>query len=73
MTRKFFYVSPNVGNWKLTYLNTTVFEGHNKQTVIEVGRKLAHEQAPSELVVQNADGTISARETYGNDPFPPRG
>ncbi|MBH1956454.1 DUF2188 domain-containing protein [Candidatus Saccharibacteria bacterium] len=28
---------------------------------------------PSELIIHNADGTIAERETYGNDPFPPRG
>lgn len=36
------------------------------------GRDLARQDAV-ELFIQRLDGTIQERNSYGNDPFPPRG
>lgn len=71
--RHFFYVSPSGSDWYLSYLRKVLARNHNKAVIVASGRKVARENVPSELVIQNADGTISARETYGQDPFPPRG
>ena len=39
---------------------------------IRAGRKLAKE-SKSEHFIHRRDGTIRARNSYGHDPFPPRG
>lgn len=44
-----------------------------KEAAVAAGRTLAKALAPSELFIHNMDGTIAERETYGDDPFPPRG
>jgi hypothetical protein len=36
------------------------------------GRKQAQREH-TELIVKRSDGTIERRDSYGNDPFPPRG
>ena len=44
-----------------------------KDAAVAAGRVLAKSLAPSELYIHNMDGTIGERETYGDDPYPPRG
>ena len=39
---------------------------------IDRARELARSQK-AELIVHGADGKIRARDSYGNDPFPPQG
>ena len=46
-----------------------VFE--TKEEAVDKGREIAMNQN-SELLIHNLDGTIGARDSYGNDPFPPR-
>lgn len=54
-------------------------EGHKKNAfialtknqAIEIGRKIAKKEK-LELVIHNLDGKISDKDSYGNDPFPPR-
>ena len=43
-----------------------------KPPVIAYGRSYA-KSIKGELFIHNMDGTIAERESYGNDPFPPRG
>lgn len=43
-----------------------------QQEAIEAGRELARNQK-SELLVHGRNGRIRARDSYGNDPFPPKG
>jgi uncharacterized protein YdaT len=38
---------------------------------IDVGRQIAKKQR-SELIIHGRDGRIRARDSYGNDPFPPK-
>lgn len=38
---------------------------------IEGGRQIAKNQG-SELIIHGRDGRIRARDSYGNDPFPPK-
>jgi len=42
-----------------------------KSQAIEIGREIAKREK-SELVIHNRDGKISDKDSYGNDPFPPR-
>ena len=44
-----------------------------KADAVAAGRRVAKSLAPSELYIHNMDGTISERETYEADPYPPRG
>ena len=39
---------------------------------IKIGRDIARNQG-SELVIHRTNGQIRAKDSYGNDPFPPRG
>jgi uncharacterized protein YdaT len=43
-----------------------------KSAAVERGRELAM-AAHTEHVIHNQDGTISERNSYGNDPYPPAG
>lgn len=43
-----------------------------KEEASEIGRNIARNNEV-ELIIQRRDGTIQDRNSYGNDPFPPRG
>jgi Uncharacterized protein conserved in bacteria (DUF2188) len=43
-----------------------------KQEAVAAGREAARARR-TEHVIHNVDGTIAERNSYGNDPFPPRG
>jgi len=73
MARKFFHVVPNGTNWQLKHDGQVLGNYSLKANAVAEGRRVARANQPSELVIHNADGTIAERETYGNDPFPPRG
>lgn len=55
-------------------------EGNSKKTIItqtqreaiEIAREIARNQQ-SELLIHGKNGQIRERDSYGNDPFPPRG
>jgi hypothetical protein len=55
-------------------------EGNNRDTshhstqqeAIDAGRGIAQNQG-SELLIQNRHGQIRERNSYGDDPFPPKG
>lgn len=55
-------------------------EGNSRDTsvhptqaeAIDAGREIARNQG-SELLVHGRGGRIRSRDSYGNDPFPPRG
>ncbi len=42
-----------------------------KKEAIELGKKIAKNQK-SELVIHGIDGKIQDKDSYGNDPIPPR-
>lgn len=54
------------GNEQATHVVDTQAEA------IELGREIAKNQK-SELLIHGMDGQIRARNTYGEDPFPPEG
>ncbi|KAI9132597.1 DUF2188 domain-containing protein [Acaryochloris sp. CCMEE 5410] len=43
-----------------------------QQEAINIGREIAQNQA-SELLIHGKNGQIRERNSYGNDPFPPKG
>ena len=54
------------GNEKVTSVHPTQLEA------IEAGRGIARNQQ-SELLIHGENGRIRERNSYGNDPFPPKG
>lgn len=54
------------GNSRATKIFNTQYEA------ISYGKEIAKNQQ-SELVVHNLQGKIRQKNSYGNDPFPPRG
>jgi hypothetical protein len=54
------------GNSRLTSVH------ENQSEAIEAARDIARNQQ-SELFVHGRNGQIRERDSYGNDPFPPRG
>lgn len=67
------WVSPDDGRWAVhgegNSKATKIFD--NKQDAIEYAKNIAKNQQ-SELIVQKRDGRIQSKDSYGNDPFPPR-
>ena len=43
-----------------------------QREAIEIARTIARKEQ-SELVIHGKDGRIRQKDSYGNDPFPPRG
>ena len=53
------------GNERLTYITDTQSEA------IELGKEIAKNQG-SELLIHGRNGQIRSKDSYGNDPCPPR-
>ncbi|MFE4353874.1 DUF2188 domain-containing protein [Peribacillus butanolivorans] len=69
------HVSKNgEGGWKLQGVgNSKATSKHDTQKeAIEAARTIARNQR-SEVVIHGCDGKIRAKDSYGNDSFPPRG
>lgn len=59
------WVVKGAGNQKATVVTTT------QQKAIENGRRIAINQR-SELVIHGRNGKIRDKDSFGNNPFPPR-
>jgi len=74
MSGKNQHVVPHQGEWavrgegneRLTYIVP------NQGEAIDLARSIAINQQ-SELFIHNRQGQIRERNTYGNDPYPPKG
>ena len=68
------HVVPTDGEWGVRGAgNSRLTSVHENQTeAIEAAREIARNQQ-SELFVHGRNGQIRERNSYGNDPFPPRG
>lgn len=69
------WVSPNNNWWWRVHKTGSLrdsFHTDNKQDAIMNARNIAKSQR-WELLIQNRDGKISERNSYGNDLFPPKG
>ncbi len=68
------HVVPHQGKWAVKgfgnkkYTVMTKF----KKDAIRIGKRIALNQK-SELFIHKKNGVINRRNSYGNDPFPPRG
>jgi hypothetical protein len=54
------------GNSRVTVTTDT------QKKAIDIARKIAENQG-SEVVVHRKNGTIRDKDSYGNDPYPPKG
>lgn len=67
------HVVPNDGQWSVKgegnekYTATTT----TQKEAIDIAREIAKNQQ-SEVVIHDRDGKIRDKDSYGNDPFPPR-
>lgn len=68
------WVSPSAEGWKVKSAGADRAAGifQNKGEAVERAREVAINKR-AELIVQNLDGEIGWRNSYGNDSFPPRG
>lgn len=67
------WVSPRNGRWAVhgegNQRDTKLFDA--QADAWEYAKRIAKNQQ-SELIVQGRDGRIRSKDSYGNDPFPPR-
>jgi len=73
MSRSEFHVVPDGNGWKVEQGSNQIGRYDTKQAAVDAGRKVAHGNEPSQLVVHTADGKIETEYTYRDDPFPPAG
>jgi hypothetical protein len=73
MSKKAVHVTPSGGNWKVRTAGAerAVKVTSTQAEAIQIGRRIATNRG-SELVVHRTDGQIRSKDSFGNDPFPPR-
>lgn len=68
------HVTPRDGQWTVTGAGseraTRIVD--TQQEAINIAREIARKQG-TELIIHGQNGRIRERDSYGNDPFPPRG
>ena len=75
MGNKTIHVVPNPkGGWDIKQGGVQNPLGHfdTKKDTVDRARPISKNQG-TELVIHNKDGKISQKNSYGNDPFPPKG
>ncbi|MBN9504351.1 MAG: hypothetical protein BGO01_08545 [Armatimonadetes bacterium 55-13] len=74
MSKKQVHVVPQGGSWavKSTGASKASKVTSTQQEAVQVARKIAINNR-AELVVHRQDGSIRSKDSFGNDPFPPRG
>ena len=68
------HVVPHKGDWAVRgegNRRVTRITGTQREA-IEIAREIARNQE-SELFIHRQDGRIRDRDSYGNDPYPPKG
>lgn len=74
MAGKQVWVSPSDNGWKVQSSKTERAAAivETKAKAVELARKIAINKG-AELIVQNLDGRIAWKNSFGNDSFPPKG
>lgn len=74
MSKRNQHVVPHDGGWAVRSAGSQrAASTHATQSeAISAGREIARNQG-SELVIHGRDGRIRERDSFGNDPFPPKG
>lgn len=74
MSKENIWISPRHNGWAVQR-ERSERASHvlpTKEEAVGVGRDIARQDGV-ELIIQRQDGTIQERNSYGHDPFPPRG
>jgi hypothetical protein len=73
MAKKNVHVVPSGNNWAVKPEGAAkpVSTHRTQKTASDAGRKLA-KQNESELVIHRPNGQIRDKDSYGNDPHPPK-
>ena len=73
MSKKNIHVVPRDGTWAVRREHAQRDSSHHdtKSDAMDSGRGTARRDGV-ELVIHRRDGTIEDKDSYGNDPFPPR-
>jgi hypothetical protein len=73
-SRKGQHVVPRNGKWTVRKAGAARASGtfETQKEAIEAGRKIAQNQG-TELYIHGRNGRIRERNSYGNDPHPPKG
>lgn len=68
------HVVPHAGQWAVRgAVNQRVTKiTRTQREAIDIAREIARNQE-SELLIHRPNGQIRDRDSYGNDPYPPRG
>ncbi len=68
------HVVTHNGEWAVRRENSSRVTGTfpTQREAIDAGREIARNQN-SELVIHRPNGQIRDKDSYGNDPFPPKG
>ncbi len=74
MAKKGQHVVPRDGKWAVRKAgaNSATRVYTTQREAISEARKIARNQG-TELYIHGRDGRIRERDSYGNDPYPPRG
>lgn len=74
MTKKNQHVTPHGDDWAVKGAgNSKATSVHStQQEAIDRGRSIAQNQK-SELLIHGENGRIREKNSYGNDPYPPKG
>ena len=74
MGNKAQHVVPNGAKWSVRKAGSSRATGtfDTQGDAIKEGRKIARNQG-TELFIHGRDGRIRERDSYGNDPVPPKG
>lgn len=67
------YVVPTTGGWGVKGEGNSklTVKTENKADALKIGKEIAKNQQ-SELTILGKDGKIQNKNSYGNDPFPPK-
>jgi hypothetical protein len=69
------HVVPNPnGGWDIKKAGSSRSSAHlnNKQDAVDKARQISKNQG-TELFIHGKEGKIQKKDSYGNDPFPPKG
>ena len=67
------HVVPNSnGGWDVKSGGQTVSHHHTQKTAIEKANSVGRAEK-TEVVIHGRDGKIRDKNSYGNDPYPPKG
>lgn len=71
MKKKSVFVAKDPNGWRVQKGKETVSKHKTQENAIKRAKPLAKEMK-TELVVQGRDGKIRSKDSFGNDPCPPK-